>query len=86
MVVLAHYFTRISSVLLFWVAFVLTRPFGATFGDLLTKSPEKHGLGFGTQGSSLILLAILVGLVIYTTLRPGPALPVSAAEPGAPPR
>ena len=70
LVVLAYYFTSISRVLLFWVAFVLTRPFGATFGDLLTKSPEKHGLGFGTIGSSLILLAILVGLVVYTSLRP----------------
>ena len=70
LVVLADYFTSISRVLLFWVAFVLTRPFGATFSDLLTKSPEKHGLGFGTVGSSLILLAILVGLVVYTSLRP----------------
>lgn len=82
LVVLAHYFTRISGVLLFWVAFVLTRPFGATFGDLLTKPVEKHGLGFGTQGSSLILLVLLVALVVYTTLRPQPAEPVSAEEPG----
>jgi uncharacterized membrane-anchored protein len=66
-VVLAYYFTRISRVLLFWVAFVLTRPFGATFGDLLTKSPEKHGLGFGTSGASLILLGLLVALVVYET-------------------
>jgi len=80
-VVLAHYFTRISAVLLFWVAFVLTRPFGATFGDLLTKPVAKNGLGFGTQGSSLILLGLLVGLVIYTTLRPQPAEPVAAKEP-----
>ncbi|RYU79276.1 COG4705 family protein [Hymenobacter persicinus] len=68
-VVLAYYFTSISRVLLFWVAFVLTRPFGATFGDLLTKSPEKHGLGFGTSGSSLILLGILVALVVYDTVK-----------------
>jgi uncharacterized membrane-anchored protein len=68
-VVLAYYFTSISRVLLFWVAFVLTRPFGATFGDLLTKSPEKHGLGFGTTGSSLILFAMLVGLVIYSSVK-----------------
>ncbi|MCC3152488.1 hypothetical protein Q3A66_05605 [Hymenobacter sp. BT770] len=67
--VLAYYFTSISRVLLFWVAFVLTRPFGATFGDLLTKSTEKHGLGFGTQGSSLILFGLLVGLVLYETFR-----------------
>lgn len=69
LVVLAHYFTRISSVVLFWIAFVLTRPFGATFGDLLTKSVDKGGLGFGTQGSSFILFAILAGLIIYTSIR-----------------
>ena len=69
MLVLAYYFTTISRVLLFWVAFVLTRSFVATFGDLLTKSPEKHGLGFGTIGSSLILLVILIGLVMYTSFR-----------------
>ncbi|TGE06418.1 COG4705 family protein [Hymenobacter fodinae] len=68
-VVLAYYFTRLSHVFLFWVAFVLTRPFGATFGDLLTKTPEQHGLGFGTQGASLILFGLLVGLVLYDSLR-----------------
>jgi len=66
LVVLAKYFTKISIVLLFWIAFVLTRPFGATFGDLLTKSHEKGGLNFGTTGSSAILFAILLILVIYT--------------------
>jgi len=68
-VVLAHYFTKLSTILLFWVAFVLTRPFGATFGDLLTKTHEKGGLGFGTQGSSLILFSMLVVLIIYTMNR-----------------
>jgi len=79
-VVLAYYFTSLSRVLLFWVAFVLTRPFGATFGDLLTKSPEKHGLGFGTTGSSLILFAVLVGLVVYASFRREP-LPGNGEEP-----
>jgi len=82
LVVLAHYFTRLSSVLLFWVAFVLTRPFGATFGDLLTKPVAKHGLGFGTEGASLLLFGLLAGLILYTTLRPQPAEPVAAQEPG----
>ena len=68
-VILLHYFTKISSVILFWIAFVLTRPFGATFGDLLTKSTDKGGLGFGTQGSSLILFGILAGLILYTSLQ-----------------
>ena len=52
LVVLAFAFTRLNRVVLFWVAFVLTRPFGATFGDLLTKPAAKGGLDFGTIGSS----------------------------------
>ena len=55
-----NYYTKISKVLLFWTAFILTRPFGATFGDILTKSADKGGLDFGRGYSSLILLAILV--------------------------
>ncbi len=62
-IVLLFYFTKISHIILFWLAFVLTRPFGATFGDLLTKTSEKGGLDFGTKGSSLILFIILVVLV-----------------------
>lgn len=65
-VVLAYYFAKISHVILFWVAFVLTRPFGATFGDLLTKTHEKGGLNFGTIGSSIILFSILAILVIIS--------------------
>ena len=61
-----YFFTPISRTALFWAAFVLTRPFGATMGDLLTKSPDKGGLGIGTAGSSAVLLAILVGLILYT--------------------
>lgn len=62
----AAYWTRIDRVLLFWIAFVLTRPFGATFGDLLTKPTEVGGLGFGTIGSSLILAAILLACLAGT--------------------
>ncbi len=69
LVILAHFFTNISKVTLFWIAFVLTRPFGATFGDLLTKSHEKGGLDFGTIGSSLILASILLILIIYTSAK-----------------
>ncbi|MDQ3019189.1 MAG: hypothetical protein M3R36_01250 [Bacteroidota bacterium] len=69
LVVLAYYYTKISSVILFWVAFVLTRPFGATFGDLLTKTSVNGGLGFGTEGSSLILFSILLLLIIYTSMK-----------------
>lgn len=57
---LLHYYTRISGILLFWIAFVFTRPFGATFGDLLTKPIEKGGLGFGTIAASIFFLGILI--------------------------
>lgn len=66
---LLNYFTRISSVLLFWIAFVLTRPFGATLGDVLTKSHEKGGLDFGTVGSSAVLAGVLLVLVVVASLR-----------------
>ncbi len=65
-VILATYLTRLDRTLLFWIAFVLTRPFGATFGDLLTKPAGKGGLGFGTIGSSAILFGLLAAFVIYT--------------------
>ena len=68
LVVLARYYTRLNRVLLFWVAFILTRPFGATFGDLLTKPVKKGGLNFGTVGSSLILASVLVTFIIYTSM------------------
>ena len=68
-IVLAFYFTKVSHVVLFWLAFVLTRPFGATFGDLLTKTHEKGGLNFGTIGSSLILFTILVVLVTISIIK-----------------
>lgn len=61
--VLFHYFTKISSILLFWIAFVLTRPFGATFGDFLTKPTIDGGVNWGTFGSSLFFLLMLVVLI-----------------------
>jgi len=63
LIVLCSYYTKISKIVLFWIAFILTRPFGATFGDLLTKSSEKGGLNLGTIGSSLVLFLILVFLI-----------------------
>jgi uncharacterized membrane-anchored protein len=69
LVLAAHYFTQISPVMLFWIAFVLTRPFGATLGDVLTKPHAKGGLDFGTIGSSIVLLSILGVCILFTTLK-----------------
>jgi uncharacterized membrane-anchored protein len=74
LVILAYFLTRISRVLLFWIAFVLTRPFGATFGDLLTKSVEKGGIGLGTAGTSAVLLGLLILLIIFETVRHKPVV------------
>ncbi|MFF2476514.1 hypothetical protein [Streptomyces sp. NPDC058066] len=59
----------VPNVLLFWIAFVLTRPLGATAGDFLTKPVAKGGLNLGTVGSSAVLLAVLLGLVAYAQLQ-----------------
>ncbi|WP_214325779.1 COG4705 family protein [Nonomuraea sediminis] len=63
------YVPAVPNVLLFWLAFVLTRPFGATAGDLLTKPTAKGGLDLGTAGSSAVLLAVLFGLMGWAHLR-----------------
>jgi len=62
-IALLHYFTRTSGVLLFWFAFVLTRPFGATFGDWLTKPLDHGGLALGTVGASAFFATILIAAV-----------------------
>jgi uncharacterized membrane-anchored protein len=69
LVVLLYYFTKVDRVVLFWIAFVLTRPFGATFGDVLTKPIDRGGLNLGTVGSSLVLATILVIFIVYTTIK-----------------
>jgi uncharacterized membrane-anchored protein len=68
-IVLCYFFTKLSRVLLFWIAFVLTRPFGATFGDLLTKPKDHGGLDYGTKGASIILLSLLIILIIFESIR-----------------
>lgn len=60
-------FTSLPRVGLFWAAFVLTRPFGATLGDVLTKPATQGGLNLGTAGSSAVLGTILVALVLWTS-------------------
>lgn len=69
LILAAHYFTRTSATLLFWIAFVLTRPLGATVGDFFSKPVAKGGLDLGTVGSSTALTTILVGLIGYTLIK-----------------
>ncbi|CAL8481332.1 hypothetical protein [Caballeronia sp. S22] len=54
---------RGNAVLCFWIAYILTRPFGASFGDLLTQDKTYGGLGIGAMGTSALFLSLIVTLV-----------------------
>ena len=62
-VILLHYFSRVNQVLLFWIAFVFTRPFGATFGDLLTKPVSHGGLDLGTVQASVVTVCVFAAVL-----------------------
>ena len=68
-VVALHYFTKINHIVLFWIAFIFTRPFGATFGDFLTKPLAKGGLDLGTLNASAISILIMVVLIYVSHQR-----------------
>lgn len=75
-----RYVPAVPNVLLFWIAFVLTRPLGATGGDFLTKPIPKGGLDLGTLGSSATLLAVLFGLMAYAHVQERQSAAVSAGR------
>ncbi|WP_109481954.1 hypothetical protein [Paraburkholderia sp. C35] len=59
-----------NRVLIFWLAYILTRPFGASLGDLLSQATEYGGLGMGTVVTSIAFLCVIVILVfLHTALR-----------------
>lgn len=66
-VVFAGYRMGLNSVLAFWIAYILTRPLGASVGDLLTAAPSEGGLGLGTIPVSVVFLVVIVALVTYLT-------------------
>ncbi|NNM88965.1 MAG: hypothetical protein HKL95_10655 [Phycisphaerae bacterium] len=68
LVTLAYFIFRINAVLAFWMAYVLTRPLGASIGDLLSQPKALGGYNLGTVETSAMFLAIITGLVIYLTL------------------
>jgi uncharacterized membrane-anchored protein len=82
LVAAAHRLTRAPAAWLFWAAYVLTRPLGATLGDLLTKPHQEGGLALGRITSSLALATALVAVVAATwaaSRRPTPSPPSPAA-------
>ena len=66
LVVVLHYLTKINEILLFWIAFIFTRPFGATFGDFLTKPIEKGGLNFSRGIAAMVTAAIMAIFMFFS--------------------
>jgi len=58
---------RLNAVLAFWIAYILTRPLGASLGDYLSQPRVDGGLGLGTVVTSALFLATILGVVIYLT-------------------
>jgi uncharacterized membrane-anchored protein len=69
LVAAVHFFTSVPDSVLFWAAYVLTRPLGATLGDTLTKSHAEGGLGLGRITSSLVIAVAMVVGIALTSLR-----------------
>jgi uncharacterized membrane-anchored protein len=65
----AHFILRLNAVLAFWLAYILTRPLGASIGDWMSQHSHQYGgLGLGTTGTSYIFLAAILGLVIFLSV------------------
>ena len=75
---LAYYTFGLDSVWAFWIAYVLTRPFGASCGDLLSQAPKDGGLDLGTVGTSALFVAVIVALVGYLSYTHSDTLPDEA--------
>jgi uncharacterized membrane-anchored protein len=68
LVTIAYYVFKTNAVLAFWIAYVLTRPLGASFGDYLSQATADGGLGLGTVLTSVLFLSSIAGLVLYLTM------------------
>jgi len=71
LVAAAYFWTRVSHVLLFWLAFILTRPLGATVGDYLDKPIEQGGLDLSRPVASAVLGAVMLALIFLLPQRAG---------------
>ena len=67
---LVYYLTSFSRVILFWAAFILTRPLGATLGDFLDKPIAQGGLALSRYTATLGLLVVIVALILIVPQKP----------------
>lgn len=68
-VAVSYYYSRMNTVLAFWLAYILTRPLGASMGDLLSQPVKNGGFGFGTVGTSMLFLSVITSLIIYLSFK-----------------
>lgn len=68
LITLGYYAFKLNGILAFWLAYILTRPLGASIGDYLSQDVANGGLGFGTVSTSVIFLVAIVALVSYLTI------------------
>jgi uncharacterized membrane-anchored protein len=84
-VTILHFGLRMNAILSFWLAYILTRPLGASIGDYLASPTEEGGLGLGTTLTSIIFLSTILTLVVYLAIskrdviRSGPITAAAAA-------
>jgi uncharacterized membrane-anchored protein len=71
LVAAGYFFTNVSRTLLFWAAFILTRPLGATLGDLLDKPVDHGGFAFSRYSASGILVALIVACILFLPQKAG---------------
>jgi uncharacterized membrane-anchored protein len=67
-VALAHFRLRLNAVLAFWVAYILTRPLGASIGDWMSQNSKHGGLNLGTTTTSYIFLGTILALVVFLSI------------------
>ena len=63
----AYYVMKLNGILAFWLAYILTRPMGASFGDLLSQPSANGGLGFGTTVTSMMFLVSIAAVILFMT-------------------
>lgn len=68
LVAVSYYFLNLDAILSFWLAYIFTRPLGASLGDFLSQPVEYGGLGFGTIVTSILFLTCIVAIVIYMSV------------------
>jgi uncharacterized membrane-anchored protein len=82
----AHRVFKLNAVLSFWLAYILTRPLGASLGDGFSQSRHDGGLALGTTGTSVIFLLAILATVIYLTITKKDRIEGGPDDPAAPRR